>query len=79
MTRIRHADLQPKGWDQSSTKNVISKTIRFHSVAKQDKVPDRSVWNLKTICIRIKSNKIWFRKAKSEEQGKEANRTEEGL
>jgi len=57
-TRIRHADIQSNGYDQSSTKNVTNKTLRFHSVAKQDKVPDRPVWNLKTNCIRIKSNKI---------------------
>jgi len=58
---------------------VTSKTLLFHSVAKQDKAPDRSVWNLKTNCIRIKSNKILFGKTKSEEQRKEANKAEEGL
>jgi len=57
-TRIRHADTQSKGCDQSSTKNVTNKTLRFQSIEKQDKVPDRSVWNLKANCIRIKSNKI---------------------
>ena len=76
-TRIRHADTQSKGCDQSSTKNVTNETLRFHSVTKQDKVSDKSVWTLKTNCTRIKSNKIWFEKTKSEEQRKEANRAEE--
>jgi len=58
---------------------VINKTSRFHSIAKQHKVSDRSVWNPKTNGIRLKSNKIWFGKTKSEEQRKEANRAEEGL
>ena len=70
---------QPKGCDQWSTKNVTNGTLRFHSVAKQDKVPNRSVRNLKTDCSRIESNKIWFGKAKSEKQRKEANKAEEGL
>jgi len=76
-TRIRPAERQHKGRDQSSTKNVTSKTPRLHNVAKQHKVSDRSVWNPKTNCIQTKSNKIWFRKAKSKERGKEANRAEE--
>jgi len=40
-TRIRPAERQHKGRDQSSTKNVTSKTQRLHSVAKQHKVSDR--------------------------------------
>jgi len=78
-TRIRPAERQHKGRDQSNTKNVTSKTPRLHNVAKQHKVSDRSVWNPKTNCIQAKSNKIWFRKAKSEERRKEANRAEEDL
>ena len=78
-TRIRRAERQHKGRDQSNTKNVKSKTPRLHSVAKQHKVSDRSVWNPKSNCIQTKSNKIWFRKAKSEERRKEANRAEEDL
>jgi len=57
-TGIRPAERQHKGCDQSSTKNVTSKTPRLHSVAKQHKVSDRSVWNPKTNCIQTKSNKI---------------------
>jgi len=75
-TRIRPAERQHKGCDQSSTKNVTSKTPRLHSVAKEHKVSDRSVWNPKTNCIQIKSNKIWFEKIKSEEQRKEAIKAE---
>ena len=78
-TRIRPAERQHKGRDQSSTNNVTSKTPRLHSVAKQHKVSDRSVWNPKTTCIQTKSNKIWFRKAKSKERRKEVNRAEEDL
>ena len=79
MTRIKPAERQHKGRDQSSTKNVTSKTPRLHKVVKQHKVSDRSVWNPKTNCIQTKSNKIWFTKAKSKERGKEANRAEEDL
>jgi len=78
-TRIRHAKPQYKGRGQSNTKNMTNKTSRLHSVAKQHRVSDRSVWNPKTNCIWTKSNKIWFGKPKSEEWRKEANRAEEGL
>ena len=37
-------------------------------MAKQHKTSDRSVGNPKTSCIQTKSNKIWFRKTKSEKQ-----------
>ena len=77
MTSIRPAELQRKGRDQSNTKNVTSKTPRLHKVAKQHKASDRSVGNPKTNCIKTKSNKIWFRKTKSEKRGKEANWAEE--
>jgi len=49
---------------------VTSKTLRFHGVAKQDKVPDRSVWNLKTNCIRIKSNKFDLEQQKAKNKEK---------
>jgi len=73
MTSIRPAERQHKGRDQSSTKNVTSKTPRLHKVAKQHKASDRSVGNPKTSCIQTKSKKIWFRKTKSEKWRKEAN------
>jgi len=77
MTSIKLAERQRKGRNQSSTKNVTSKTPRLHKVAKQHKTLDRSVGNPKTNCIQTKSNKIWFRKTKSKKQGKEANWAEE--
>jgi len=46
-------------------------------MAKQHKTSDRSVGNPKTSCIQTKSNKILFRKTKSEKRGKEANWAEE--
>jgi len=55
---------------------VTSKTLRFHNPTKQDKGPGRSVWNLKTNCKWIKSNKIWFGKIKSEGQRKETIKAE---
>ena len=58
MTSIRPAERQRKGRDQSSTKNLTSKTPRLHKVAKQHKASDRSVGNPKTNCIQTKSNKI---------------------
>ena len=58
MTSIRPAERQRKGRDQSSTKNVTSKTPRLHKVAKQHKASYRSVGNPKTNCIQTKSNKI---------------------
>jgi len=60
-TRIRHAKPQNKGRDQSNTKNVTNKTSRLHSVAKQHRVSDTSVWNPKTNCIwtNPKTNCIW--------------------
>jgi len=57
-TSIESAERQRKGRDQSSTKNVTSKTPRLHKVAKQHKASDRSVGNPKTSCIQTKSNKI---------------------
>ena len=57
-TNIKSAERQRKGRDQSSTKNVTSKTLRLHKVAKQHKASDRSVGNPKTSCIQTKSNKI---------------------
>ena len=76
-TNIKSAERQRKGRDQSSTKNVTSKTPRLHEVAKQHKASNRSVGNPKTNCVQTKSNKIWFGKTKSEKRGKEANWAEE--
>jgi len=56
---------------------VTSKTQRSHKVAKQHKASNRSVGNQKTNCVQTKSNKIWFRKTRSEKRGKEANLAEE--
>jgi len=47
-----------KGRDQSNTKNVTNKTSRLHSVAKQHKVSERSVWNPNTRRLWTKSNKV---------------------
>jgi len=69
----RHAELQPKGCDQSSTKNVTSKTLRFHSVAKQDKGPDKSVWTLKTTVHGL--NQIKFDLEKQRAKNKEKKQT----
>ena len=70
-TNIRPAERQRKGCNQSSTKNVTSKTQRLHKVAKQHKTSDQSGGNPKTNRIQTKSNKIWFRKTKSGKRGKE--------
>ena len=66
-TGTRPAERQHKGREQSSTKNVTSKTSRLHSVAKQHKVSDRSVWNPKTNCIQIKFD-LEKQRAKNEEK-----------
>ena len=57
-TNIKSAERQRKGRDQSSTKNVTSKTSRLHKVAKQHKASNRSVGNSKTNCMQTKSDKI---------------------
>jgi len=71
--KLKPVEWQCRDCDRSSTKNVTSKTPRLHKMAKQHKALNRSVGNPKTNCLQTKSNKIWFRKTKSEKREKEAN------
>jgi len=73
-TRIRPAERQHKGRDQSSTKNVTSKTPRLHNVAKQHKVSDRSVWIQRQTVYKL--NQIKFDLEKQRAKNEEKKQTE---